>query len=104
MRPWRAVARACYGVTVWLAQDVVQSVREQPSLVASLSVYGALREVCCKRGQKPPARESYLAQLRSREVGRGGGGRLKRDGCVTVCEGSHDTQRVHVPCVFECVI
>ena len=30
------------------AQDVVQSVREQPSLVASLFVYGALREVAAR--------------------------------------------------------
>ena len=30
--------------------------------------------------------------------------RLKRDGCVTVCAGSLDTQRVHVPCVLECVV
>ena len=30
--------------------------------------------------------------------------RLKRDGCVTVCAQSLDTQRVHVPCVLECVI
>ena len=85
------------------AQDVVQSVREQPSLVASLFVYG-LREVAAREVTKPPPRKSYLAQLRSREVGRGGGGRLKRDGCVTVCAGSLDTQRVHVPCVLECVI
>ena len=36
------------------AQDVVQSVREQPSLVASLfSVYGALREVAAKKVTKP---------------------------------------------------
>ena len=86
------------------AQDVVQSVREQPSLVASLFVYGALREVAAREVTKPPARKRYLAQLRSREVGRGGGGRLKRDGCVTVCAGSLDTQCVHVPCVLECVI
>ena len=42
------------------------------------------------------------------EGGKGSNGstttRLKRDGCVTVCAGSLDTQRVHVPCVLECVI
>ena len=38
------------------AQDVVQSVREQPSLVASLfSVYGALREVVAMKVTKPPS-------------------------------------------------
>ena len=37
------------------AEDVLQSVREQPSLVASLFVYGALREVAAKKVTKPPS-------------------------------------------------
>ena len=38
------------------AQDVVQSEREQPSLVASLfSVYGALREVAAREVKSLPA-------------------------------------------------
>ena len=49
------------------AQDVVQSVREQPSLMASLfSVYGALREVAAKKVTKPPSPKGQ--HLRSRRT------------------------------------
>ena len=48
------------------AQDVVQSVREQPSLVASLFVYGALREVAAREVTKPPNPKGQ--HLRSRHT------------------------------------
>ena len=64
--------------------------RDQPSrLVSLLCVWGAARGVTEKVKRLP----NYLAQLRSREDGRGGGGRLKRDGCATVCGDSSVTVR-----------
>ena len=59
------------------------AVRDQPSRLVSLFVSGALRKVSRRRSEAF-SRLNYLKQLRSREVGRGGGGRLKRDGCTTV--------------------
>ena len=44
------------------AQDVVQSVREQPSLVASLFVYGALLEVAAREVKSLPAQRASTPQ------------------------------------------
>ena len=59
------------------AQVMAQSAREQPSPCLVPFVSGALRRVSRRRSE---ASSHYLAQLRSREDGRGGGGRLKGDG------------------------
>ena len=45
-------------------------------------VWGAAGGITKKIKSLPQT--NYLTQLRTREDGRGGGGRLKRDGCATV--------------------
>ena len=57
--------------------------RDQPSRLVSLfCVWGAAGGITKKVKSLPQT--NYLTQLRTREDGRGGGGRLKRDGCTTV--------------------
>ena len=54
--------------------------RDQPSRLVSLfCVWGAAGGITKKVKSLPQT--NYLMQLRTREDGRGGGGRLKRDGC-----------------------
>ena len=59
------------------------AVRDQPSRLVSLfCVWGAAGGITKKVKSLPQT--NYLTQMRTREDGRGGGGRLKRDGCTTV--------------------
>ena len=94
----RAVARACYGVTVWLHRMwCSQSVSNRLLWRLFFLCKGRCGRLLQRRSRSLP---NYLAQLRSREVGRGGGGRWKRDGCVTVRVEIRVTLRVHILCVL----
>ena len=72
------------------------AVSDQQSRLVSFLCLGR----CGGSHEKAKSLPNYLAQLRSRADGRGGGGRLKQDGCATVCVVIQVSLCAHVPCAL----